>query len=249
MKNKKLFIRILMCFFGVMLCAVSVGIFKYAALGVDPFQSFMAGLDALVPLDFGFLYMLANAVLLIFSLIFDRHCIGIATFINLFLLGYVTQFSLNIFKSINPEPALWFRVLLIPLAIVLISLSISLYMTADLGISTYDAVALIITEKWKIGKFQYNRIITDGICIIIGITLFLSAGRPVREIPQIVGAVTVITALFMGPLISLFNEKISKPVLEKLSGEGKTGEKKPKDEQTEDGQPEESQPKEEQPEE
>ena len=219
MKKKKLFIRILMCFFGVMLCAVSVGIFKYAALGVDPFQSFMAGLDALVPLDFGFLYMLANAVLLVFSLIFDRHCVGIATFINLFLLGYVTQFSLYIFNLINPGPALWLRILLIPPGVILISLAISLYMTADLGISTYDAVAVVITEKWKIGKFQYNRIITDGVCIIIGVTLFLCAHRSVREIPQIVGVVTVITALFMGPLISLFNEKISKPVLDKLSGE------------------------------
>ena len=85
--------RTAMTLFGVIICAVSVGIFKITALGVDPFQSFMAGLDALVPIDFGTLYVIANAVLLLFALIFDRHYIGIATFINLFLLagGSVSQ--------------------------------------------------------------------------------------------------------------------------------------------------------------
>ena len=62
--------RTAMTLFGVIICAISVGIFKIAALGVDPFQSFMAGLDALVPIDFGTLYVIANAVLLLFVRIF-----------------------------------------------------------------------------------------------------------------------------------------------------------------------------------
>ena len=85
--------RIGMSLFGVIICAISVGIFKIAALGVDPFQSFMAGLDSLVPIGFGTLYVITNAVMLLFALIFDRHYIGVATFINLFLLGYITQFT------------------------------------------------------------------------------------------------------------------------------------------------------------
>lgn len=87
MEKKNLVKRILMSLFGVIICAISVGIFKIAALGVDPFQSFMAGLDALVPIKFGTLYVIANAVLFIFMFLFDRHYIGIATFINLFLLS------------------------------------------------------------------------------------------------------------------------------------------------------------------
>ncbi|SDZ88740.1 hypothetical protein SAMN02745687_00961, partial [Lachnospiraceae bacterium NK3A20] len=42
--------RIAMSLCGVIICAVSVGIFKIAALGVDPFQSLMAGLDQLIPI-------------------------------------------------------------------------------------------------------------------------------------------------------------------------------------------------------
>ena len=48
-------------------------VFKLAALGVDPFQSLMAGLDALIPIEFGTLYVIVNIVLLLFSLIADRH--------------------------------------------------------------------------------------------------------------------------------------------------------------------------------
>lgn len=85
--------RIFMSLFGVIICAISVGIFKIAALGVDPFQSLMSGLDKLIPISFGTLYVIVNLILLSFSILVDRHNIGIATFINLFLLGYITEFT------------------------------------------------------------------------------------------------------------------------------------------------------------
>lgn len=150
-----------MSLLGVIICAVSVGIFKIAALGVDPFQSFMAGLD------FGTLYVITNVVLLSFALITDRHYIGVATF----------------------------------------------YITADLGVSTYDAVALVLSNKYKIGKFKYIRIFTDIVCIIIGIALYLFGGGKIVEIPTFVGVGTIITAFFMGPLIECFNERFARPFL------------------------------------
>ena len=44
--------RILMSALGVIICGISVGMFKYASLGVDPFQSLMSGLDAVIPIHF-----------------------------------------------------------------------------------------------------------------------------------------------------------------------------------------------------
>ena len=67
--------RILMSVLGVLLGGVSVGFFKLAAFGVDPFQSFMAGMDQLIPIEFGTLYVIVNGCLLAFALIFDRHYI------------------------------------------------------------------------------------------------------------------------------------------------------------------------------
>lgn len=205
--------RIGMSLFGVIVCAVSVGIFKIASLGVDPFQSFMAGLSALSPIDFGTLYVITNAVLLLFALIFDRHYIGIATFINLFLLGYITQFTYEFLQTVIINPSIFVRVVCLVVGVVIICFGSAFYMTADLGVSTYDAIALIIVNTWKKGKFQYVRIITDLVCVILGVVLFLMAGGEVSQIITIAGVGTIITAFFMGPLIEFFNVHIARPIL------------------------------------
>lgn len=209
--------RILMSLSGVIICAVSVGVFKIAALGVDPFQSLMSGLDRLIPLQFGTLYTLVNLVLLIFSLVVDRHNIGIATFINLFLLGYITQYTYEFLQGIFVSPSIITRFLCLAVGIVVICFGSALYMTADLGVSTYDAVAIVLAYKWKLGKFQFCRVGTDLVCVIAGSLIFLLGGGALREIPTIVGIGTIITAFFMGPLIELFNEKIARPLLKDKS--------------------------------
>ncbi len=99
--------------------------------------------------------------------------------------------------------------------VVIICFGSAFYMTADLGVSTYDAVALIICNTWKKGKFQYVRIATDLVCVILGAVLFLLSGGEFSGIPAIVGVGTIITAFFMGPLIEFFNVHIARPILAK----------------------------------
>ena len=205
--------RIFMSLAGVIICAVSVGVFKLAALGVDPFQSLMSGLDSLIPIKFGTLYVIVNAILLLFSIIADKHNIGIATFINLFLLGYITQFTYDLLQRLIPEPSMAVRIICLAIGIGVICFGSSLYMTADLGVSTYDAVAIVMSGKWKWGKFKYIRICTDLVCVAVGCILFVVAGNPVEKIPTIAGIGTIITAFFMGPLIDLFNKKVARPIL------------------------------------
>lgn len=207
--------RILMSLAGVIICAVSVGVFKIAALGVDPFQSLMSGLDALIPISFGTLYVIVNVLLLSFSLITNRRLIGIATFINMFLLGYITEFTYNYLQTVIVDPSMAVRLLCLAVGIVVICFGSALYMTADLGVSTYDAVAIVLSEKWKVARFKYCRIGTDLVCVLLGIATFLISGGKLSAIPTIVGVGTIITAFFMGPLIELFNEKIARPLLKK----------------------------------
>ena len=207
--------RIFMSLFGVIICAISVGIFKIAALGVDPFQSLMSGLDKLIPISFGTLYVIVNLLLLTFSIIVDRHNIGIATFINLFLLGYITEFTYAFLQTVFVNPSMIVRALCLIVGIVIICFGSAFYMTADLGVSTYDAVAIVLANKWKVAKFKYCRIGTDLICVIAGCVIFLIGGGTIGEIPTIAGVGTIITAFFMGPLIELFNEKVARPFLNK----------------------------------
>ena len=200
---------------GVLICAVSVGIFKLAALGVDPFQSLMGGLDKKIPISFGTLYVIVNLLLLIFSLIADKHNIGIATFINLFLLGYITQFTYDCLQGLIPAPSMLIRICCLLLGILIICIGSALYMTADLGVSTYDAVAIVLAYRYKVAKFQYCRIATDLICVIAGVAIFFWGGGTMREISTIVGVGTIVTAFFMGPLIEFFNQKLARPLLKK----------------------------------
>ena len=206
--------RILMSLLGVIICAVSVGVFKIAALGVDPFQSLMSGLDSLIPIPFGTLYVIVNLILLTFSLVVDRSKIGLATFINLFLLGYITEFTYEYLQTVIVQPSMVMRALCLLVGIVVICFGSALYMTADLGVSTYDAVAIALAGKWKLAPFQYCRIATDVVCVVSGVALFLLAGGTVAAIPTIAGVGTIITAFFMGPLIEFFNKTVAQPMLD-----------------------------------
>ena len=205
--------RIIMSFFGVILSGICVGIFKLAAFGVDPFQAFMSGLNTAIPISFGTLYMIANIVLLLFSLIFNRKNIGIATFINLFLLGYITQFTYAFLQNIFSNPTLIIRSLSLIIGVVLLCFASALYMTADLGVSTYDSIAITMADKWHIGPFKWIRVSTDVCCVIIGVILFLVGGGVIKDIPTFAGIGTIFTAFFMGPLIDFFNVKCARPML------------------------------------
>ena len=83
--------RIVLAVVGMAIAGIAVGFFKRAFFGVDPFQCFCNGMNQVVPIGFGTLYMLINAVLLVIDFFLDRHYIGISTFINLFLVGYAAS--------------------------------------------------------------------------------------------------------------------------------------------------------------
>ena len=76
-----------MALVGMAVAGIAVGFFKRAFFGVDPFQCLCNGINRVIPIGFGTLYMIINAVLLVIDLFLDRHYIGISTFINLFLVG------------------------------------------------------------------------------------------------------------------------------------------------------------------
>ena len=193
--------RALMTVFGVLTGGLSVGLFKESNFGVDPFQCLCAGLDLKIPIDFGTLYLIINAVLLLVVFVLDRHYISLGTFINLFLLGYVVQFSQNTLHAVFGDPSMALRIAYLVVGMVVLCLASSLYFTADLGVSTYDAIALFLASK-KIAPFRFIRIFTDLCCVGIGWVLGCVPG---------VG--TLLSAFFMGPLISWFNKTVAQPML------------------------------------
>ena len=195
--------RILMAFTGVIITGMSVGMFQAASLGTDPFTSFTTGLCNLTGLSFGLFYSILCACMLIFVFVVDKRYIGSATIFNLFGNGFVADITRNFIEGIVVNPSFLFRVVLLILGVVIMCFAASLYFTADLGVSAYDAVSKIMADK-KIAQFRFCRIITDVTCVIVGFVLKAS-----------VGIGTIITALFMGPLIQWFNVNFSELLLYK----------------------------------
>ncbi len=199
--------RVALAAVGMTLAGVAVALFKRAMFGVDPYQAFVNGLANVIPIRFGTLYMLVNALQLALVFFLDRHYIGISTLINLFLLGYVAEFGEAALARWFGDPTLAGQIAYLVAGIVLSCLAAALYYTADLGVSTYDAIPLHISDRkpkllGRVLPFRAVRILSDLVCTGIGVAL----GAPV-------GVGTVITALFMGPLITFFRRTVSEPLL------------------------------------
>jgi len=192
--------RIIMTVFGVLIAGFSVGMFNFTNFGMDPFQVLAHGIWLNFSIGYGTFYSILNLLMLIAIFLINKKKIGLGTVINIFLLGYVVQFSSWLFDTLIPSPTLPLKIAFFIVGIIILCFGSSLYFIADMGVSTYDAVALIMSEK-KIARFQYCRIGTDIICTAVGFSL-----------GAIVGVGTVFTAFFMGPIIAFFNKKISIPL-------------------------------------
>lgn len=193
--------RILMTVFGVLICGFSVSMFDFSNMGLDPFQVFAHGIWKHQPLDFGTFYMIINLIMLVAIFFLSRKKIGLGTVINIFLLGYVVDFFSKLWGNIILNPSIFLKILFLLMGIVIMCFASALYFTADMGVSTYDAVALILSERQSKIKFQYCRIGTDLVCTIIGFSLGAT-----------IGVGTLVTAFFMGPLIAFFNKTVAIPL-------------------------------------
>lgn len=202
MNNTEKKVRMGMAVFGLIGISLCVAMFKSSLFGADPYQSFVSGLDASISwLGFGTLYAISSAVLLVLMLLFGRKYIGIITVINLFFLGYMVEGGEWLLWTLFGDPGFALRVIYLVVGTVALCFFAAVYITADMGTATYDAMALIMADK-GFAKFKYCRIFTDVLCMVLG--YFLGAT---------VGVGTIITAFFMGPLIDSFRTKVSDPFL------------------------------------
>ncbi|WMC93906.1 YczE/YyaS/YitT family protein [Kineothrix sp. MB12-C1] len=193
--------RIVMSCVGIIICGISVALFRMAHWGTDPFQTFCAGIQELTGISFGLLYMIINGLMLLVVFLVQRKYIGIATVLNITLLGYVVEWTYGWLQRQYPVESISSKIIFLCLGLLLLCIASSLYFTADLGVSTYDSIALYLSEK-KVARFSICRIGTDLFCVITGGLL----GAPV-------GVGTVITAFCMGPLIQFFNKHLAQPIL------------------------------------
>ena len=193
--------RIEMSLAGVLITGFCVGTFQKAALGTDPFTCFVTGIANLFHSNYSTFYLILTGALLAVVFLLDRHYIGLATVFNLLGTGFAADLMRGLLDRCFPAPSLWIRVVMMAAGL-LGSCFSSLYFTADLGVSAYDAQSLIAAHKYKLAPFKLCRIATDCLCVLVGLLFHAN-----------VGIGTFITALCMGPVIQWFNVHVSEPFL------------------------------------
>ena len=122
--------------------------------------------------------------------------------INLFFTGTAADFMYKLLDRYFPEPSMPLRIGMMLFGIFGTCFAASIYFTADLGVSAYDAVSLIAAYKYKVTAFRVCRIMSDSVCVIVGFLCHVT-----------IGVGTVITALFMGPVVHWSNTHIAEPFL------------------------------------
>lgn len=189
-------------FMSILLMGFAVSVFSYSGMGVDPFTALNMSVSAKLGIGFGFYQMCVNGAVLVFVALTAQKLINVGTIVNMVGVGYVCEFFTKIYDQFLPQENTFItRLVLMALGVFLLSLSASLYFNCNVGVSPYDALGFVMEDKTKL-KYKWCRVATDLVCT--GIAFALSGP---------IGIGTVVTAFFMGPVISFCDNSISKKVL------------------------------------
>ena len=202
MEKGNIYKRILMMLIGNVILGTGAGMLRAADFGVDPYQCFVLGIDKALKLGYGTTFVIVNAVFLVLMLVLARKMFNLGTLVNMFFLGYIIDFSYSMCMKITSSPSFFVRVVYFIVSILLITFSSAVIYTADMGVSTYDWIALKTSEVQKKVSFKWCRVGTDLICVIIGLVFSI-----------IPGIGTIVTAFLLGPLVSFFRTYCSEPFL------------------------------------
>lgn len=202
MDKGKMTKRILMMLIGNVILGMGAGMLRAADFGVDPYQCFVLGVDKVLKLGYGTTFVIVNAIFLVLMIIFARKMLNLGTLVNMFLLGYIIDFSCSFLLTLTPSPIVAVRVIYFIVSILLITFASAVIYTADMGVSTYDWIALRTAEVQKKVPFKWCRVGTDLVCVIIGLVFAI-----------IPGIGTIVTAFLLGPLVSFFRTYCSEPFL------------------------------------
>jgi uncharacterized membrane protein YczE len=202
--SKEYFLKAVLCVIGVCIIGIGVGFMRYADFGIDPYMCFMNGLYLSIFKDFGIsfgtTFAIASSLMILIVLFLDRSKIGLGTVAAIVLTGYVSDLSVFLCNFILIEGTALFilRIGMMVVGILLVAIGSGLYFNTHVGVSPYDGIGLIITNKLgNKNLYRWVRIATDIICVTLG---FLMGNIP--------GVGTIIMAFFTGPLFAFFRSRI-----------------------------------------
>ena len=157
-------------------------------------------------IEYAVFLIMINTIVFIVEFILGRKLIGLGTFVNALLLGYVVTFFYNLIVSAAGEPGqLLQRILIVCIGVIVTSFGVSMYQLPKQGVAPYDSMSLIMTERLKKIPYFWNRVVTDAFCALM---CWLAGG--------IVGLGTLVSAFGLGPFVQFFDTHFTSKLLEKI---------------------------------
>ena len=197
--------RLIVMNVGVFLMGFFLSFLIKVDLGTDPCTFMNWTISEKLGILFGTWQLLLNAFLFIFVILFGRNQIGFGTIANMVFIGYIANFFKWLWEKTLPEylfTQMPYRAVVFALSLFLFIIAVSFYINANMGVSPYDAMPQIISERvLKKVPFAVIRIAYDFLVILIGVLL---GGKPNIGI--------VLMALFLGPIITVVGKFLNKHV-------------------------------------
>jgi len=164
--------RLFKTFFGSFIVALGIVVLLHAGLGADPLSVFLLGImEQTGPFlgyhTFGTLSTTYGIVILLIVYFIDKTKIGIGSIINSLTVGIF----INLLYSINADK--WminsdiFNIITGP---IIIGIGLVIYLSANLGAGSTEAIMVIIDERSRI-SLKVIRILQDAIFVIVGLLL------------------------------------------------------------------------------
>lgn len=166
------------------LVGVGVALLLQSELGVAPFDVLNTGVVRAFGLSFGFWYVVNSLTFFAIGALLGTR-LGPGSVIGTVVIGPL----IDVVGAVLPEPAgLLPRGALLVAGVALISIAVSLVITAELGVGPTEAIMLGLMQRGV--SIVPARLVSDGVPLVVGALLGGALG---------VG--TVLFALAMGPLV------------------------------------------------
>lgn len=202
--SKNFCIRFLMSLIGLVILGIGVSFTIQCNLGADPASTFEIGMTKQLGIGYGTVAMLYNIVLLTIIFFVDKKYIHVSSVLAIFVVGYVVEFVSYISLPLGIiNLPLYMRILICIFGCMIISIGVTVYIFADLGVAATDCISEIISSKTGF-SYRAVRVASDFILVVLG-----------YSIGGIVGIGTLLITFLVGPFIQ-FSRKILYPLLIKI---------------------------------
>lgn len=198
--------RIFMMVLGNIVIGLGISLFKISNMGNDPYSAMVMSLANFFGMKYMHFSALFGILLFFIPLLWGRKYIGIGTIVNMLGLGYFTSFFLLVWDILSFQPSsLSLRIISMVLGLIICSLGLALYQGADVGISPFDCLPLILSDSVKNVPYSVWRILCDTSCVAIA---YFTGG--------LVGIGALVAMFGFGPVIAFFDRFLVKKWLAKL---------------------------------